>query len=324
MSQEPCIAITGLGNPLADRLAARLLEAGGRSSVVAVGTRLPVSLRGHLELHPLDPGDPALKDELEAFLTRRSVDAVAHLPFEPAPGEVFEGKAGWLARAAANVGHASTRAGVRRLVVASSTMCYGARPQNPNFLDEDRSLFGHPDSPWLRDQCAAEASLARLALAHPKLDVCILRHPWVMGPDRDDAITRYFAGIAIPVPIGRDPLLQFVHECDLLDVCERSVLEAHPGVFNVVADAALPLSRLLALAGKKGLPMPASLLRSAPSAPCLGTGSESPEVFFDYLRYLWVADGHRARAEFGAPLYTTQEAWIAFVSARGKAWGRGG
>ena len=67
--------------------------------------------------------------------------------------------------------------------------------------------------------------------------------------------------------------------------------------------------------------MPARLLRSVPAAPRLGLGSESPAVFFDYLRYLWVADGERARAEFGTPLYTTQEAWIAFVASKGAyAW----
>ena len=141
-----------------------------------------------------------------------------------------------------------------------------------------------------------------------------------MGPDREDAVTRYFASATVPIPMGRDPLLQFVHERDLLDRFERAVRGDARGVYNVVADGALPLSRLLAIAGKRGLPMPARLLRSAPAAPRLGLGSESPAVFFDYLRYLWVADGRRARAEFGNPHYTTQEAWISFVSTRRKAW----
>ena len=161
VNQPGAIAITGLGSPLADGLANRLLESAPRASVVALGMRLPVGLRGKLELHPVDPGDPDAEAEIGNFLQRRSIEAVAHLPFEPAPGDRFDGDVGWLARAAVHVGRASAQAGVRRLVVASSTMCYGARPENPNFLDEDRDLVGHTDSPWLLDQCAAEEAMAR-------------------------------------------------------------------------------------------------------------------------------------------------------------------
>ena len=316
MNPSGGIAITGLGHPLADGLAHRLLGSDRPVPVVALGSRLPVGLRGKLELHAVDPADPGAESEIGDFLARRSIETVAHMPFEPSPNEGFDGDVGWLARAAANVGSASARAGVKRLIVASSTMCYGARPENPNFLGEDRDLVGHAESPWLLDQCAAEEAVARLALQYPQIDVCTLRHPWVMGPEFEDSVSRYFAGTAVPVPMGRDPLLQFIHERDLLDRFERAVRGEARGIFNVVADGALPVSRLLALAGKKGLAMPDRLLRSVPGAPRLGPGSESAAVFFDYLRYLWVADGERARAEFGTPLYTTQEAWVDVVSAR--------
>ena len=43
---------------------------------------------------------------------------------------------------------------------------------------------------------------------------------------------------------------------------------------------------------------------------------DPPAGFYDYLRYLWVADGERGWNAFGEPVYTTREAWISFVSAR--------
>jgi hypothetical protein len=43
---------------------------------------------------------------------------------------------------------------------------------------------------------------------------------------------------------------------------------------------------------------------------------DPPGAFWDYLRYLWVADGERGWEEFGPPVYSTREAWAAFVSAR--------
>ena len=53
-----------------------------------------------------------------------------------------------------------------------------------------------------------------------------------------------------------------------------------------------------------------------PSIPSQGQTGDLPAGFFDYLRYLWIADGDRGWKAFGEPVYTTKEAWISFVSSR--------
>ena len=50
--------------------------------------------------------------------------------------------------------------------------------------------------------------------------------------------------------------------------------------------------------------------------PSQAQSGDRPEGFYDYLRYLWVADGRRGWAAFGDPVYSTREAWMAFVSSR--------
>jgi hypothetical protein len=50
--------------------------------------------------------------------------------------------------------------------------------------------------------------------------------------------------------------------------------------------------------------------------PSQGQTGDPPAAFYDYLRYLWVADGQRGWEAFGEPVYSTKEAWISFVSAR--------
>ena len=316
MNTPDRIVITGLGNFLADRLAQRLLESCPSVRVMAAGFRVPTALRGRINLCPIDLGEDSSGEALADFCRNQEVDVLAHLVFEPAPGETFSGGPDWLFRAAENVAVAMAGSSVSRLVVSSSTMLYGARPENPNFCSEEHPLRGHRDSPWLRDQCRAEESILRMAVRHPERDISILRHCWVSSPGCFDPIAQYFASDVVPTPLGRDPLLQFVHEQDLLDAYLRAVLESHPGVFNVVGEGVLPVSRLLALAGKRGLPLPTRLLRATPRAPSLGFGDESPDSFFDFLRYLFVADGTRGWREFGKPHYTTKEAWIAFVSSR--------
>ena len=94
------------------------------------------------------------------------------------------------------------------------------------------------------------------------------------------------------------------------------MLERHPGVYNVVAPEVLPLSTLLRLAGKRAVPLPAPLLYRATDLGSRARSGDPPAGFYDYLRYLWVADGERAWNEFGEPAYTTREAWAAFVSSQ--------
>jgi len=87
------------------------------------------------------------------------------------------------------------------------------------------------------------------------------------------------------------------------------------GAYNVVAPGVLPLSSILALGGKRRLSLPPRLLYRMADYPSRGIRGDGPAGFFDYLRYLWVADGRRGWEEFGEPNYTTREAWIAFTGA---------
>jgi UDP-glucose 4-epimerase len=211
---------------------------------------------------------------------------------------------------------ACAAAKVRRLVVQSSTMLYGPRADNPNFLEEGRELRGHPDAHCVRNRVEMEAALSDWSKRNPEVETTVLRHCWVMGPSYYDRVVQFFERETLPLVLGYDPLLQFVHESDLLDVFERAALEPHPGVFNIVGTGVLPLSTIVALAGKRRLALPRSLLYRTAWLAAQGESGDAPAGFYDYLRYLWVADGSRGWAEFGEPVYSTREAWIAFIGSR--------
>ena len=78
----------------------------------------------------------------------------------------------------------------------------------------------------------------------------------------------------------------------------------------------LPLSRILRLAGLASVPLPPSLLYPLRDLAARATTGDPPSAFYDYLRWPWIADGERGWNRFGEPVYTTREAWIAFVSSR--------
>ena len=55
----------------------------------------------------------------------------------------------------------------------------------------------------------------------------------------------------MPTVLGRDARLQFVHLDDALEVLYRSVVEDHPGTFNVAGPCTLALSQAIRREGWK-------------------------------------------------------------------------
>jgi UDP-glucose 4-epimerase len=311
-----CIALTGLGSFFGKRLALRLLALPRPPVIVGLDLRRPYRLEGRVRFHRVDLTDPGAGSRLSEVLARERVEAVVHAAFRRDPTPDVEYDHELEAVGSLHVMNACAAAKVSRLVWLSSTMLYGPWPDNPNFLSESHPLRGHPDAHSIRNRVEGEGLLARWRERHPDAEVTVLRSGWVMGPSYEDHVVRHFASPVVSTLLGYDPLLQFVHEDDVLDALERAVLERHPGVYNVVGRGVLPLSTILSLAGKRNLPLPVPLFYRLNHWPHeRGTG-DPPAGFYDYLRWLWVADGERGWNAFGEPVYSTREAWISFVSSR--------
>jgi UDP-glucose 4-epimerase len=310
------IAITGLRTFVGRRLAERLLAQRPAPRVVGVDLRRPHGFAPSSRFHAVDLTEPTADGRLAELFDKERVEVVVHAAFRTDPDPDVEQDHELETIGSLHVMHACAAAKVQRLVLASSTMLYGPRPDNPNFLSESHPLRGHPDAHNVENRREAEALLADWVRRHPHTEVTVLRSCWVMGPTYFDHVVRYFARPIVPTLLGYDPLIQFVHEEDCLRAFERATLESHPGIFNVVGRGVLPLSTVLRLAGKRALPLPPPLLYRLRAVPSQSQTGDPPAGFYDYLRWLWVADGARGFAAFGEPVYTTKEAWMAFVSAR--------
>jgi len=316
VSAPGVIAVTGLGSFIGRQLVDRLLERSPQLRVIALDHRRPFRLDSRVRFHRIDLTDPTADGHLAEILTRERAEAVVHAAFRTSPTPDLEMDHELETIGSLHVMNACAAAKVKRLVVASSSMLYGPRPDNPNFLTEAHPLRGHPDAHTVEDRVEMEGLLAEWRDRHSDTEVTVLRPCWIMGPTYWDHVTRFFSLPVIPMLLGYDPLMQFIHEEDCLRAFERATLNPIPGVFNVVARGVLPLSTIVRLAGKRILPLPAPVLYRMAYYPSQGQTGDPPAGFYDYLRYLWVADGERGWEAFGEPAYTTKEAWISFVSAR--------
>jgi UDP-glucose 4-epimerase len=107
--------------------------------------------------------------------------------------------------------------------------------------------------------------------------------------------------------LGFDPLMQLLHDEDLLDVLKRAVDRPAAGAFNVAGQGVLPVSALLRIVGRGSIALPASVAYPATELLWRSYGVGSG-VSLDFVRYVWAVDGDAARAAFDvSPRYSTRE-----------------
>jgi UDP-glucose 4-epimerase len=120
----------------------------------------------------------------------------------------------------------------------------------------------------------------------------------------------------VPTVMGHDPLVQFLHEVDAVAALKLAIDREVPGAFNIVGEGVLPISTVVKLAGRLGLPIPYPLFRRIAGLLWVAQLSEAPPQFVAALRYLCVAEGARARGQLGfRPVYSSRDAVLDFEGA---------
>ena len=206
---------------------------------------------------------------------------------------------------------------VTSLVVKSSTTVYGASSRDPVMFTEDMAPKVPPRSGYAKDSIEVEGYVRGFSRRRPDVDVTTMRFANFIGPTVRTPLTEYFTLPVVPVVLGHDARLQFIHEDDGLAALRLATVERRPGTFNVAGDGVLMLSQAVRRAGRAAVPLPG--LASSTVGAWLrraNVASFSPEQvqFFTYGRGV---DTARMRKELGfSPKYSTAEAFDEFVQAR--------
>jgi UDP-glucose 4-epimerase len=205
---------------------------------------------------------------------------------------------------------------VERLVVKSSQAVYGAGPTDPSFFSEDM-VGPEPQGSFVtRDLREMEQLVSEFALRNAGCDVTVLRLGYRVTDDT--TLAKYLSLPIVPTFTGFDPRLQLLHEEDAAEAVVRSVIGAHPGVFNVAGSGVVLVSQAIAIMGGRPAPV---LIPYGRWMARLGlralTGIDLPGHLADVLTFGSVADCTRLASEFGwSPAYPTRAVMDAF--ARGK------
>lgn len=318
------IAVTGIASFLGARVLRRLVAARGPDDVVALDVATPPAALDGVRHRLVDLTLPGADQRLLDAFEEEGIEAVVHAAFLTDPRRDSSYSHELESIGTLNLVAAAAAAGVRHVVMRSFTAVYGAHGQNPNFLTEEHALRPNPGLAWARDKVEAEQHALSYAKRYPQLTVTILRFAPLLGAGVNSFYARLFSNRVVSTVMGYDPLLQLLHPEDALDCVDRALAAAKSGAFNVVPLDTITLHTALHLADKVVLPVPHPLAyATAELAWSAGVG-EAPGGFIDYMRFLCVADGEKARRELGfVPRHRSKAALLDYLGYRyPKRYGR--
>jgi UDP-glucose 4-epimerase len=311
------VALTGAASFLGRNLVGVLEEDPSIGRIVAVDVKAPDTGGPKTRMYPIDLTAPTSEERVAEVLSAERVDTFLHLAFLSSPTHATAWAHELESVGTMHVLNAARQVPLRKFILWSQTILYGAHPTNPNFLTERHPLRADEDQAFFADKIAAEREVAAYAAKAKSTVVTVLRTAPIVGPTVRNYVTRYLAERVIITLLGFDPLWQFVHEVDAIAAFKLAIDRDFPGVFNIAGEGVLPISTVIKLAGRSRLPLLHPVAETMIAAAWAAQAAYAPPSFLRYLRYLCVADGEKAAREMGfRPAYTTREALLDYISAQ--------
>lgn len=301
-ARTPTIAVTGAASGVGALLTERLAASPETKQIIAIDER-----RGEVseaQWHTLDVRDPAIADRLRG--DGRPVDVVVHLALDLDLETDPTARTAYNVRGTQTVLTAAAAAGVRRVVLCTSAMVYGALPDNDVPLAEDAELRATAEATGVGDLLEIERLAQRAPRAHPGLNVTVVRPATLVG-GTDTALTRHFESPRLLVVAGSRPCWQFCHIEDLVSALEYAALEKAEGELAVGCDGWLEQEEVEELTGMRRMELPSAVALGAASRLHRLGLTPSPAGDLAYTMHPWVVSGRRLHEAGWRPEWTNEE-----------------
>ncbi len=306
---RPSVAVSGAGSGIGAAVLAALGEVDLRK-LIAIDER-----RGDSALatwRVADVRDPAFAAKLTG------VDVLVHLAQDVQLDAPAAQRRALNVRGTAVALTAAAASGVKRVIIVTSAMVYGARDDNPVPLEEAAVLRANPDDSLIGDWVEIERSVRRAERAHPWLEIVTMRPAAVVGPGIDSVITRHFESPRLLVLKGTSPLWQFCHIDDLVRAIVTVAMSELVGAVNVAADGWLSQADVERIAGKRHMELPAAVAFGTLERLHRVGATPATSQELEYLAYPWVVDNARLRATGWVPEHDNSAALEALLAEAGR------
>lgn len=305
------VAVTGAAGGAGRHLAQRLVSADDVHRVIALDR-----VRGDVDgvtWRIIDLADPAVVTRLT------DVDVVVHAAVDVNVTGDVSGRSHRNVRSMQTILTASAAAGVRRVVVVSSAMVYGALPDNPVPLSEDAPLRAPADGGLISDLLEIEALCARSRRAHPGMAVTVVRPAVVVSDGVDTVLTRHFEAPRLLVLKESSPAWQFCHVADLASALELIVRHDLDGPVAVASPGHLDQQAVETLTGLGRVELSSAFaFGTAGRLHRLGI-TPAPVSELHFVTHPWVVSPDRLQQAGWRAEYTNELALQALMeNARGR------
>ena len=203
---------------------------------------------------------------------------------------------------------------VKKIVVLSTSYVYGALPDNPTFMSEDHPLLAGRNYPEIRDLVEVDSLATAFMWQYPEIRTSILRPVPTLGYYSENSIVNYLRQRRVVVMMGFNPMLQFMHEEDLVEAIALALERRLRGVYNVTGPGEVPLRVAIRETGGRPLPLPEPVARPLLARLFRLGLVRIPPGAIDYIKYSCGIDGSRFVAATGfRPLFGLRESFQALT-----------
>jgi UDP-glucose 4-epimerase len=283
------VIVTGIAGRLG-RVLARRLHRSARS-VIGIDRRPLEWLPKDMVHHRIDIRSKRCRD----VFRQPGVEAVIHLGIMHDPRMSYEEHLTWNVMGTQKVLDYCVDFKIPKVVVLSSANVYGPRPDNSQFLREDAPLLA---SSTIRDLIDVDMRATSYNWKHPEMETVVLRPVHILGSVHN-APSNYLRLPVIPTVLGFDPMVQVIHEEDVVESMLAVLKPGARGVYNVTGPGEVPLSVLIKQLGKTQLPIPSPIYRPLLDFLWAGRMTSFPVPELDHIKYVCMVDGSRIRDEVG-------------------------
>ena len=304
----PVVAVTGAAHDLGLALTARLAQSDRFSRVVAIDDH-----RGDLTgviWRVVNIRDPALAGRLSG------IDVIVHTDLDLAADSDPKARRARNVRGAQTVLTAAAAGGIGRVVLVTSAMVYGAKPDNPVPLPETAPLNADLDGSVVGDFMEIEQLAERSPRTNPGMAITVVRPAALVGEGIDTVITRHFESPRLLAVKGCAPRWQFCHVTDLLSAIELAAAAEVKGAFAVGSDGWLEQGQVEELSGLRRIELPAGVTFATAQRLHRAGITPAPVSDLRYVVYPWVVDCMALREVGWQPTVTNEEALQVLLEQR--------